>query len=225
MADVSTDSGLLAAVQAAIDEQHLFPDGGTVVVGVSGGPDSVCLLHILKRLCDLEGPYEGVSLHVAHLDHGLRGEAGRADAQFVANLAAQWGFFSTRGEADVPALARQSHRSLEEVARQARYTFLRQVASSVGAERIAVAHHADDQVETLVMHWLRGSGLAGLAGMRALEGDIIRPLLGISRAEILRYCEQHQLPYREDASLVGCVPGGYRWRAPGTGGTARVMPL
>lgn len=200
MADASTDSRMLAAVQAAIDEQHLFPSGGAVVVGVSGGPDSVCLLHLLKRLCEPQGPYPGISLHVAHLDHGLRGEAGRADAAFVADLAAQWGFAFTLGEADVPSIARQSHRSLEEVARQARYRFLRQVAASVGAERIAVAHHADDQVETLVMHWLRGSGLAGLAGMRALEGDIIRPLLGISRADIVRYCQQHQLPYREDAS-------------------------
>jgi tRNA(Ile)-lysidine synthase len=191
---------MLAAVQAAIREQHLFPNSGTIVVGVSGGPDSVCLLHLLIILCKSEDPYAGIRLHVAHLDHGLRGEAGHADAVFVADLARQWGVPCTLGEADVPALARQSRRSLEEVARQARYTFLHQVAASVGAERIAVAHHADDQVETLVMHWLRGSGLAGLAGMRALEGDIIRPLLGVSRAEILRYCEQHQLPYREDAS-------------------------
>src|ERR1051326_6974389 len=101
MADASTDSSLLAAVQAAIGEQHLFPDNGAVVVGVSGGPDSVCLLHLLKRLCEPDGPYAGISLHVAHLDHGLRGEAGRADAAFVADLAVQWGFFYTLGEADV----------------------------------------------------------------------------------------------------------------------------
>lgn len=200
MADASTDSSMLAAVHAAIGEQHLFPDSGVVVVGVSGGPDSVCLLHVLNRLCGPEGPYPAISLHVAHLDHGLRGEAGRADAAFVADLAAQWGMPCTLGEADIPALAQKNHRSVEETARQARYAFLRQVAAAVGAGRIAVAHHADDQVETLVMHWLRGSGLAGLAGMRALEGDIIRPLLDISRAEILRYCEQHQLSYREDVS-------------------------
>ncbi len=200
MADASTDSSLLAAVQAAIGEQHLFPDSGVVVVGVSGGPDSVCLLHLLKSLCGPEGPYPRVSLHVAHLDHGLRGDAGRADAAFVANLAAQWGLPCTLGQEDVPALARENHRSLEDEARRVRYFFLRQVAREVGAARIAVAHHADDQVETLVMHWLRGSGLAGLAGMRPLEGDIIRPLLSVSRAEILRYCQQHQLLYREDAS-------------------------
>lgn len=200
MARASNDSSLLAAVQAAIERQHLFPDSGVVVVGVSGGPDSVCLLHALKSLCGSEGPYANIRLHVAHLDHGMRGEAGRADAAFVADLAAQWGLPCTLGQEDVPALAREDHLSLEDAARRARYFFLRRVAREVGAARIAVAHHADDQVETLVMHWLRGSGLAGLAGMRALEGNIIRPLLHISRAEVLRYCEQHQLAYREDAS-------------------------
>ncbi len=200
MAQDSLNSSLLAAVQAAIAEHHLFPGSGAIVVGVSGGPDSVCLLHLLKRLCEPRGPYCGIRLHVAHLDHGLRGEAGRSDAAFVADLAAQWGVPCTLGQEDVPALARGSHRSLEEVARQTRYAFLRKVAARVSAARIAVAHHADDQVETLVMHWLRGSGLAGLAGMRAREGDVIRPLLHRSRAEILRYCEQHQLAYREDVS-------------------------
>lgn len=200
MARASNDFSLLAAVQAAIDRQHLFPDRGVVVVGVSGGPDSVCLLHALKSLCGPEGPYANIRVHVAHLDHRLRGEAGQADAAFVADLAAQWGLPCTLGQEDVPALARKHHRSLEDAARRARYAFLRWVAAETGAARIAVAHHADDQVETLVMHWLRGSGLAGLAGMRALEGDVIRPLLHISRAAILRYCEEQQLAYREDAS-------------------------
>jgi tRNA(Ile)-lysidine synthase len=200
MSDASTDSSLLAAVHAAIDAQHLFPDSGVVVIGVSGGLDSVCLLHLLKTLCESGGPYAGIRLHVAHLDHGLRGEASRADAAFVADLAAQWGIPCTLGQADVAAQARERRRSVEDAARQARYSFLRRVAHEVGATRIAVAHHADDQVETLVMHWLRGSGLAGLAGMRSLEEDIIRPFLRISRAELERYSEQHQLPFREDAS-------------------------
>ncbi len=200
MAHASTESNLLAAVHAAVDKQHLFPDSGVIVVGVSGGPDSVCLLHILKSLCGPAGPYPRITAHVAHFDHGLRGDAGHADAAFVAALAAQWGMPCTLGQEDVAAMARASHRSIEDAARQARYAFLRRVAAQVGAERIAVAHHADDQVETLVMHWLRGSGLAGLAGMQPLQGDIIRPLLRVGRAEILRYCEQQQLAYREDAS-------------------------
>jgi tRNA(Ile)-lysidine synthase len=200
MAHASTESSLLAAVHAAIEKQHLFPDRGVVVVGVSGGSDSVCLLYVLKNLCKPAGPYAHIGIHVAHLEHGLRGDAGRADAAFVADLAVQWNLPCTLGQEDVPNLARMSHRSIEDAARQARYAFLRRVAATVGAERVAVAHQADDQVETLVMHWLRGSGLAGLAGMQPLEGDIIRPLLSVSRAEVLRYCEQQQLAYRVDAS-------------------------
>ena len=195
----STDT-LLAAVHTFIQEHHLLSQNGSVVVGVSGGPDSVCLLHVLMTLCTPEGPFPNVKLHVAHLDHGVRGEASRADAAFVADLAADWGLPCTVEHVDVPALARAGRRSLEDVARQARYAFLRRVAEQSSATRIAVAHHADDQVETLVMHWLRGSGLAGLAGMRPLEGEIIRPLLVMRRAEVLAYCQEQQLPFREDAS-------------------------
>jgi tRNA(Ile)-lysidine synthase len=157
-------------------------------------------LHILKHLCASDGEFPNVSLHVAHLDHKIRGAAGQADAQFVADLAAQWSLPCTIGHEDVPALARQERRSLEDAARRARYRFLRQIAQKIGASSIAVAHHADDQVETLVMHWLRGSGLAGLSGMRPREHDIIRPLLSVNRANILDYCAHYGLPFREDAS-------------------------
>ena len=191
---------MLEAVRTSINNDHLLPAQGRVVVGVSGGADSVCLLHILKQLCAPDGDFPQVSLHVAHLDHEMRGEAGQTDAQFVADLAAQWALACTIGHEDVPALARQERRSLEDAARRARYRFLRQVAQTIGASSIAVAHHADDQVETLVMHWLRGSGLAGLSGMRPRERDIIRPLLSVNRAAILDYCAYYRLPFREDAS-------------------------
>lgn len=190
----------LEAVRTTIKNYHLLPVQGLVVVGVSGGADSVCLLHILKHLCAPDGEFPQVNLHVAHLDHKMRGEAGQADAQFVADLAAQWGLVCTIRHEDVPALARQERRSLEDAARRARYCFLRQVAQETGAASIAVAHHADDQVETLVMHWLRGSGLAGLSGMRPRERDIIRPLLSVNRADILDYCAHYGLAFREDAS-------------------------
>ncbi len=196
----ATDLAMLTAVQNTITAYHLLPSEGWLVVGVSGGPDSVCLLHLLKRLCASDGPFPRVSLHVAHLEHGIRGEESRADAAFVADLAQQWSLPYTVESVDVPALARKERLSLEDAARRARYQFLRCVAAAVGAARIAVAHHAGDQVETLVMHWLRGSGLAGLAGMRPREGDIIRPLLEISREDILRYCQAHALPFREDSS-------------------------
>lgn len=200
---MDTTSPALAALEAArtaIKNYHLLPDQGSVVVAVSGGADSICLLHILKQLCAPDGDFPNVSLHIAHLDHQMRGEASQADAQFVADLAAQWALDCTVEHEDVPALARQARRSLEEAARRARYRFLRQVAQKIGAASIAVAHHADDQVETLVMHWLRGSGLAGLSGMRPREHDIIRPLLSVSRAAILDYCAYYGLSFREDAS-------------------------
>jgi len=200
MKDTSTAAPLLRRVSQTIIQERLLPAGGSVVVGVSGGPDSVCLLHMLRSLCTTEGSFPGISLHVAHLNHALRGEAGQADADFVVDLARQWGLPCTVGYEDVAALARAERRSLEDEARQARYRFLKQIASEVGAARIAVAHHADDQVETLVMHWLRGSGLAGLSGMQPLEGMVIRPLLGVRRAAILHYCEEQSLPFREDAS-------------------------
>ncbi len=141
----------------------LFTPGAVVVTGVSGGPDSVCLLHVLRRLA----PELGLRLHVAHLNHGLRGAEADADAAFVAALAAGWGVPCTVGRADVVALAEDAGLSLEEAARQARYRFLAEVAEAAGATTIAVGHNADDQAETVLMHFLRGSGVAGLRGMVA----------------------------------------------------------
>ncbi|MCX6031137.1 MAG: tRNA lysidine(34) synthetase TilS [Chloroflexi bacterium] len=139
----------------------LFAPDAVVVAGVSGGPDSVCLLHVLRRLA----PELGLRLHVAHLNHGLRGAEADADAAFVAALAAGWDVPCTIGRADVVALAEDAGLSPEEAARLARYRFLADVAEAVGATTITVGHNADDQAETVLMHFLRGSGVAGLRGM------------------------------------------------------------
>jgi tRNA(Ile)-lysidine synthase len=205
---------VLAKVGQAIDRHGLLAEGETVVVGVSGGPDSLCLLHVLNRL--REG--YGIELHVAHLDHRLRGLESEEDAAFVARLAEEWGLPATVEARDVPQLARESKLAIEEAARQARYSFLGQVAQAVGARRIAVGHNADDQTETIVMHWLRGAGLAGLRGMLPqtdlgkmrleaawpdhppLHLHLIRPLLETSRTEIEAYCRQHGLKPRFDRS-------------------------
>ena len=152
---------LLAPVRKYAQRYRLFSPGETVVVGVSGGPDSLCLLHLLRRLA----PELRLWLHVAHLHHGLRGIEADADATFVAELADCWGLPCTIGRADVTALAREAGQSLEEAARQARYRFLAEIAEAGGAATLAVGHNADDQAETVLMHFLRGSGAAGLRGM------------------------------------------------------------
>jgi tRNA(Ile)-lysidine synthase len=188
---------MLEKVRAFIDNHQLLPGEGEIVVGVSGGADSLCLLHLLRRLCGPGLVYPGVTLRAAHLNHQLRGAESAEDARVVAQLAEEWGIPFTGGCADVAELARAQKRSLEDAARQARYAFLRGVA---GGRPIAVAHHADDQAETLLLHWLRGSGLNGLVGMQPRQQEIIRPLLAITRAEILAYCAEHDITPVEDQS-------------------------
>jgi tRNA(Ile)-lysidine synthase len=213
-------SSLLARVEQAVARHALMEPGETVVVGVSGGPDSLVLLHVLKRL----GRWR---LHVATLDHGMRGAAGAADAEFVRQTAAAWGLPVTVCRADVPALVRVGKLNPEEAARLARYVFLQRVAQQVGAAKIAVGHHQDDQAETVLMHLIRGSGLDGLRGMlpaaplERLSQDlpvafdpplvkapaapdtwpvVVRPLLDVSRAEIDAYAAEHGLQPRHDAT-------------------------
>lgn len=208
---------LVAQVLATIDAHHLFRGGEGVVVGVSGGPDSLCLLHLLHFLAFR---YELV-LHAAHLNHGIRGSEADEDAAYVGNLCQEWGIACRIERVDVPALARDLHLSLEEAARKARYAFLSRTAYRVGATVVAVGHHADDQAETILMHLLRGAGLAGLRGMRprvwlnedegaSVEAELkgvpttplrlVRPLLKVTRAQIDDYCASHQLQPRLDRS-------------------------
>ncbi len=203
---------LLADVQAYIERQQLLEPGDGVVVGVSGGPDSVALLDVLRRLAE---PL-ALHLHVGHLHHGMRGADADADAAFVAALAERWGLPCTVDRRDVPALAAREHLAPEEAARRARYAFLGRVAQEVGARKIAVGHNADDQAETVLMHLLRGAGLAGLRGMlpsrrlreyrllpdshTATEIALVRPLLGTPRAAIEAHCAARELAPRFDRS-------------------------
>lgn len=188
---------MLERVVAYIERHQLLPEQGTLVVGVSGGADSLCLAHILRQICGPGRHFAGISLQAAHLDHQLRGEESTTAALIVAELLQTWDIPLTSGAVDVAALASQEKRSLEEAARLARYRFLREVARG---GRIAVAHHADDQVETLLLHWLRGSGLAGMVGMLPRQQDIIRPLLEVTRAETHAYCQEQGITPLEDSS-------------------------
>lgn len=184
------------------------PPGGTLVLAVSGGPDSLALLH---ALCALRAEL-AASLHVAHLDHTLRGAESAAEAAFVAETARAWGVPATIDSADVRALARTRRANLYDAARAARYAFLARVAQRCGAHAVATAHHADDQAETVLAHLLRGAGPAGLAGMPPVApwaawapggGEdaaplLIRPLLAVTRAEIEAYCAASGLVPRRD---------------------------
>jgi tRNA(Ile)-lysidine synthase len=198
---------IVEVVVAYIEQHQLLPQDGPVVVAVSGGADSLCLLHLLLQLCGPGKRYPGVQVHSAHLDHQLRGAASAEDAQALARLAEQWRIPYTLGVVDVPALAQREQRSLEEAARIARYRFLRAVAQELRERTggtaqvpIAVAHHSDDQVETLLLHWLRGGGIASMVGLLPRQQDIIRPLLCVTHAATVIYCQQHRLTPLEDAS-------------------------
>ncbi len=184
-------------VTTYIDKHQLLPPSGEIIVAVSGGADSLCLLYLLNRLCGTGKRYPEVHLHAAHLNHKLRGEASDRDASTVANIVESWGLPYIQGEVDVAVLARADRRSLEEAARSARYRFLREVAHG---QPIAVAHHADDQVETLLLHFLRGSGLTGMVGMLPHQQDIIRPLLEVRHAQTVAYCREHGIEPVEDLS-------------------------
>jgi tRNA(Ile)-lysidine synthase len=176
-------------VAITISLHSVFSAGERVVVAVSGGPDSLALLSVLRELL----PALPLYLTVAHFDHGWR-EDSAADREFVQSIAERWGFAfrSARGDPALP--------HTENAARTARYAFLRQVATETQSSVIALGHTQDDQVETLLLHLLRGSGSRGLAAMRRRDGDLARPLLDIPRADLEAYLERLHLVARRDPS-------------------------
>ena len=180
---------LPSRVAVAISLHRILEPGERVVVGVSGGPDSLALLSILREIL----PVVPLHLSVAHFDHGWRADS-ENDRDFVASIAATWGFdfHTARAPAGTP--------HTENAARTARYAFLRQTATQTSSTAIALGHTLDDQVETLLLHLLRGSGSRGLAAMRRRDGDLARPLLDIARDDIEAYLSLLHLTPRRDAS-------------------------
>ena len=173
----------------------MLPQGGTVLCAVSGGQDSMALLHLLSVMAG------GVGFQVAaaHFNHQLRCSAGR-DEEFVRNWCRDHGIPFTCGRGDVGDFAKREGLSVEDAARVLRYAFLQDAAEDLGADRIAVAHHRDDNAETLLLHLIRGAGMQGLGGIPPVRGKIVRPLLNVSRDEIHAYVIEHSLPFVEDES-------------------------
>ena len=187
-----------------IRQRNLVTDKALLVVAVSGGADSVCLLHVLLELREKLG----VELHVAHLDHQLRGADSRADAHYVANLARRLGVPATIEQRDVWRYHTGRGASLEESAREVRYAFLAEVARNVGADCVATGHTLDDHAETVLMHLIRGTGTSGLQGLQPFNSwqtgasrlTVIRPLLEVTREETSVYCRHRRLRPRLDVS-------------------------
>lgn len=195
MLSVPKNRSVLKSFTQSLRRFPLRPED-KIVVGVSGGADSVCLLHLLRQLssrCQL-------TLHVAHLNHRFRPEA-EQEADFVKRLCEDWGIPMTVSSLPVPRICKERRLSKQEGAREVRYAFLKEVAGAVGARWIALGHTADDQAETFLMRLLRGAGSQGLGAIpRLREGMIIRPLLVISRKQILDELSREQISYMEDPS-------------------------
>ena len=200
---------LLKTIENLIREQDLIPAGSTVLCAVSGGADSIAMLHILYRLRDKLR----FRLAAAHYNHRLRGEESDRDQRFVEQFVQLCCGVHRRGDGsvlpavalytgsgDVAAQARLRGTGLEETAREMRYAFLQKTAQEAGADLIATAHTANDNVETILFHLARGAGLRGLGGIPPRRGNIIRPMLTVTRPQVEDYLFLHCLPHMEDSS-------------------------
>lgn len=188
-------------VQRFIVNNGLLQKGERVVAAVSGGPDSLCLVHLLRAMAE----EWRLDLVVAHLNHGLRAEAGREE-EAVRKIAAGWSLPFESKTVDIRGLKQREKVSEEVAGRRARYRFLLEVARKHNASRIALGHHLDDQAETVLLNLIRGTGIDGLAGIlpRRRRGpvELIRPLLCLRRSEIEVYCRQHDLsPFTDSSNL------------------------
>ncbi len=187
---------MLYSIKKTIERYGMLGPDESVVIGVSGGADSMCLLHVLLELHEY-----GPDIIVAHLNHGIRGREAKRDSLFVKRAAGALGLKFEPGEADVPRFKKESNLTLEEAARVLRYKFLEETRMKYGADKIATAHTLDDQAETVLMRLLRGSGTKGLSGIPSISnGVIIRPLIETARREIEKYLVSKGVDWIEDST-------------------------
>lgn len=185
-------NNLKKAVMETITQHNLFQNGDSVVVGVSGGADSIMLLHILNSLKD----NYNLSLKVAHVNHKIRKGDAEKDAAFVELVCKEMGIPFYLKEINIPKMSKELGMSEEEAGHFARYAFFRELAGDNG--KIATAHNANDNVETVLMNLMRGTTLQGLQGIAYKNGNIVRPILGISRTEIEEYLSENGLTHITD---------------------------
>lgn len=179
-----------------IRKHNLIEDGDKIVLGVSGGPDSIAMLNVLNDICKKEFTFDIV---VAHINHGLR-ENAKIDEEFVKQFCQKIGVECFVLHSNVKQIAEEEKRGLEETGRKVRYDFFNKILKETNSNKIAIAHNSNDNVETIIMNIIRGSGLSGLKGIEAKNGIYIRPLIECQRDLIEKYCEEEKLNPRHDES-------------------------
>jgi len=187
---------MIQKIENYCKQNEIIKTGDRILIGLSGGADSVCLFFVLL---DLKENYH-LSLQAVHIHHGLRGQEADRDASFVKELCSRYQIPCILKYYDIASEAKKQGVSEEEAGRNIRYAAMEQIRKELGYTKIAVAHHAGDQAETILFHLCRGSGLAGLTGMRPVSGYLIRPLLRVSRKEIENYLKERGQPWCEDTT-------------------------
>jgi len=192
---------MVEKVLADIKDKNLIDKGDTIIVGLSGGPDSVCLLHVLKSIEESMN----IMIVAVHVNHMLRGQDSFEDEEYVKNLCKKLNIKLKIEQIDLQNIAKKKKLSIEEAGRDERYRIFEKTAKDLNANKIAVAHNKNDQAETILMNIIRGAGLSGLKGMDIKRGKIIRPLLHIDRLEIEEYCNKYKLEPRTDKTNLESI--------------------
>lgn len=187
---------LLNILRQTITEYNLFDKGDKVLIGLSGGADSVCLTHALSTLKE----ELGIDIYTAHLNHGIRGIEAERDEKFAYEFSMKLGIKCFTEKTDIPALASKLSVSEETAARKYRYNFFERVSQENGINKIATAHNKNDNAETILMNFMRGSSLQGLCGIPYKRDNIVRPLLNVKRTEIEQYCNDYRLEFVTDST-------------------------